>query len=130
MGCGYLTVDIEKVLELGGAIRPDFDCLSSVYAHIYIPNIRTTSEILDGSVKQYALLAINPQHGIMNLGNINPEMRRFEHYDEKMRDSALYEMDDRYVVNRIHIPSNQIDKIKTLEEVLGIQEIYTIRKVT
>ncbi len=126
---GYAPVDIEKVLELGDVIRPDFDCLSSVYAHISKPEIRSISEILGEPAQQYALLAIVPQHGIMNLGEIDPETRKFELYDSEMREYALYEIASNHVVNKIFVPSNQLDELKTLDEVLGIPGIDIIREM-
>ena len=67
-----IPTPIQKVLELQGAYRPDFNCLSSIYAHISNPVIREKGQEI-----QYAMLAIFPQHGIMHLGNINPETRMF-----------------------------------------------------
>ena len=119
----YIDVRIEKVLELEGALRPDFSP-SSVYAHISKPVER------DGQNVQYAILALFPQHGIMDLGDINPETRVFEYYDSKMRNSpALYKRAGNHVVNQVSVPSEQLVKLKTLDEVLGIGGISVKREL-
>lgn len=113
----YTPVQVQKVMKLEGANRPDSDDSSSVYAHISKP-VRK-----DGQNVQYAMLAIFPQNGIMDLGNINPETKMFEHYDPEMSIFALYTRADNNVVNKVSVPSEQLEKLPTLEEVLGIESI-------
>ena len=93
-----VPVQIEKVLELEGASRPDFNSSTSVYLHVSKPVKK------DGQEVQYAMLAIFPQHGIMHLGDINPETRFFEHYDPEMRNFALYKRAENHVVNQVSVP--------------------------
>jgi len=118
-----IPVKVEKVLELKGADRPDLNCPSSVYAHISTPVKK------DGQDIQYAMLAIFPQHGIMHLGNINPETKMFEHYDPNRHALALYTRAGNHVVNQVSVPTDQLEKLKTLEEVLSIEGISVKREL-
>ncbi len=120
-GKHLIHVEIEKVLELVGAYRPDFNCPASVYAHVSKPVKK------DGEDVQYAMLAIFPQHGIMHLGEINAETRMFGNYDPNWKDLALYTKSSNHVVNQVSVPSKQFDKLKTLDDVLGIPGISVKR---
>ena len=119
----YIPVEIQKVLELEGALRSDFMCATSVYAHISKPVKK------DGTDVQYALMAIFPQHGIMHLGDINRDTKFFEHYDPAMRDSALYERADNHVVRKVMVPTEQLNRLRTLDEVLAIEGISIKREL-
>ena len=111
-----IPVEIEKVLELGGNF-PSF------YAHISKPVKR------NGQNVQYAMLALFPTSGIMHLGEINPETRVFEHYDPEMRNFALYRRAPNHVVTQVNVPSEQLDRLKTLDEVLSIPSIFVKREL-
>lgn len=133
----HITVQIEKVLELVDTNR-DPNCPDSVSIHFSKPVKRPTSVYAhvskpvkrDGQDVQYVMLAISPQHGIMYLGEINPETRMFEHYDPEMRDPALYTRAGNHVVNQVSVSGEQLSKLKTLDEVLGIQGIFVRRRLT
>lgn len=119
----YVPVEIEKVLELKGAIRLDLNCPSSIYAHISKP-------VDDrGKKVQYAMLAIFPQHGIMQLGNINPETMIFEYLDPSRRTLALYDRANNHVVESVSVPSDQFKQLRKLEEVLSIPRISVKREL-
>ena len=123
----YIPVEIEKVLELEGAIRPDFNCPSSVYAHISkAGKVRLGAQVED---VQYALIAIFPQHGIMHLGDIDPETKRFRDYDPHMKEFALYTRAKNHVVEQVLVRSDQIERLKTLDEVLSIDGISVKREL-
>ena len=117
----YVPVKIQKVMELEGALRPDFNSRSSVYAHISDPVKRDDDDV------QYALLAIFPQHGVMRLGDINPETMMFEDYTPYR--PALYTRADNHVVNGVSVPAEQFDRLKTLDEVLAIEGISVKREL-
>ena len=121
----HIPVQVQKVLELEleGAYRPDFKCPSSVYAHISNPVKK------DGQDTQYAMLAIFPQHGIMHLGDINPKTKMFEDYDPDIGKFALYTRAGNHVVNRVSVPSEQLNRLKTLDEVLAINGISVKREL-
>jgi len=116
-----IPVEVEKVLELEGVIRPDFT--SSIYAHISKPIKDNDRDV------QYTLMAIFPQHGIMHLGSINPETRRFEHYDPDMINFALYTRADNHVVKTILVPLDQLDKLQVIDDVLKIEGISVKREL-
>lgn len=120
----HIPVEVKKVMELEGAYRPDFNCLSSVYAHISKP-VRK-----DGQDIQYAMLAIFPQHGVMDLGDINPNTRMFEFYDPRKINFAPYTRADNGVVNKVSVPLDSMEKLKTIDEVLGIEGISVKRELT
>ncbi|PIN94077.1 hypothetical protein COU54_00425 [Candidatus Pacearchaeota archaeon CG10_big_fil_rev_8_21_14_0_10_31_24] len=117
------SVEIQRVLELEGALSSDFKCATSVYAHISKP------EKKDGTDVQYALMAIFPQHRIMHLGDINRDTKFFEHYDSTMRDFALYERADNHVVRKVRVPIEQLNRLRTLDEVLAIEGISIKREL-
>ena len=118
----YIPIQVQRVLELKGAYA-DFNCPSSVYAHISNPVKK------DGLNVQYAMLAIFPQHGIMHLGDINPKTKMFEHYDTEMPTLALYKRASNHVVNQVSVHIEQIKRLKTLEEVLSINGISIKREL-
>ena len=113
----YKPFQIERVIKLEGAYRKDFNCKSSVYAYISKPVKR------DGQYVKYAMLVISPQHGVMCLGDINSETKMFEDYDPKILTLALYTRANNQVVNQVFVPSKQLKKLKTLDDVLAIKGI-------
>ncbi|MBU0466249.1 MAG: hypothetical protein KJ718_03080 [Nanoarchaeota archaeon] len=116
-----IPLEVQRVLELEGAFRLDFMCACSVYEHISKPVKK------DGQDVQYAMLAIFPQHGTRHLGEINSKTRMFEHYD--MNTLALYTRVGNHVVNKVSVPTEQLEKLKTLEEVLSIKGISAKREL-
>lgn len=118
-----IPVQVQKVLELEGVYEPQFNGEASVYAHISKPVKKNGQDV------QYAMLAISPQHGIMYLGNINPETKKFEYYDPKRHIFAWYARANNHVINQVSVPSEQLEKLKTLEEVLGIEGISVKREL-
>ena len=120
----YISIEIQKVLELEGAIRPDFNCPTSLYAHISKPVKRNRNEEV-----QYALIAIFPQHGIMELGEINPATRVFRGYDPRGIDLSFYERASNNVIKEIKVLGNQVRGLKTLDEVLAIEGISVKREL-
>tara|TARA_Y100000310_G_scaffold127479_1_gene126607 strand:+ start:2866 stop:3234 length:369 start_codon:yes stop_codon:yes gene_type:complete len=114
----HVNVGVEKVMELRGT--PNH---GSVYAHISKPINN------DGGKVQYAMIAYFPQHGVMHLGNINPETREFELYDPDMTQIAFYERAGNHVVAEVSVPVDQLDKVKTLEDVLEIEGIRVEREL-
>jgi hypothetical protein len=125
-----IPVQIQKVLELEGVYSMDRASPTSVYAHISKPVKRGAEDV------QYAMLAIFPRHGFMNLGEIDPETRVFEHYDpDGVRKfgigtpNALYVRAGNHVVNEVSVPHEQIDRLKTMDEVLGIDGIFVKREL-
>jgi hypothetical protein len=118
-----IPVKIEKVMELEGAIGPDFKYPPSVYAHISYPVNK------DGAEVRYALLAIFPQHGIMHLGEINPRTKSFDHYDRHLHTPALYQRACNHVVNEVYVPVEQLKKLKTIDDVLSIPWIKVKREL-
>ncbi len=123
MGIVYIPVEIRRVLELEGAFRPDFNCPVFIYAHISEPVKK------DGIDVQYALMAICPQHGMMDLGDINPKTRMFKTYDPQMINSSFYERVSNHVVKRVMILSDQLNKLRTLDDVLATKEISVKREL-
>lgn len=117
-------LDIQKVLELTGAIHPDYPCNTSVYAHVSYP-----ISLSDKKSQAYACLAIFPQHGIMNLGNIDPKTKRFEGFNGKQTQIATYTRARNHVIKRVSIPAEQREKLKTLDEVLAIEGITIKREL-
>ncbi len=118
-----IPVQIEKVLELTGAIRPYPKSPASVYAHISKPVQDKFKQV------QYAMMALLPQHGVMHLGNINPETMMFEHFDPDLRTPAMYKLADNQVVEQVSVHLNQMEPLKTLEEVLRIPGISIKREL-
>jgi len=119
----HIPIEIQKVLELKGACRPDFRCPSSIYAHVSNPVKKDKQDI------QYAMLAIFPEHGIMHLGDINPETKMFEYYDSNMRRFTFYTRAENNVINQVSVPSEQLNKLKTLDEILAIDGISIKREL-
>ncbi|MFA4960413.1 MAG: hypothetical protein WC548_02005 [Candidatus Pacearchaeota archaeon] len=117
----YVHVKIQKVLELEGAIRKDFNCRTSVCAHVSTPCEK------EGRDVQYVMMDLFPRNGIMYLGNINPETKIFECFD--MSKIALYERANNHVVKKVMVPISQFSKLKTLEEVLSIEGISVKREL-
>jgi len=118
-----IPVQVEKVLELEGAYRPDFNSRSSVYAHISVP------VKIDEKDVQIVMLDIYPRRGIMYLGDINPETKMFEFYDPEMHQFAVYTRADNNVVSQVAVPSEQFEKLKTIDEVLNIEGITVKREL-
>jgi len=118
-----IPIEIEKVLELKGAIRSYPKGPSSIYAHISKPIDDKGEKI------QYAMLAVFPQHGIMHLGNINSKTMMFENFDPNLRISAFYSRAENHVVSNIQVPSDQLEKLKKLEEVISIPGISVKREL-
>lgn len=117
----HIPVQIQKVMELKGAYRPDFNCPSSIYAHISKPVKR------DGEDVQYAMLDIFPEHGVMYLGGIDPKTKMFNFFDPS--NPALYTRAGNHIVNQVSVPIEQLKKLPTLEEVLGIEDISVKREL-
>ena len=119
----YIPVEIEKVLELKGALRPDFNCPTSIYAHVSRPVKK------EGRDVQYVLMAIFPQHGMMNLGTIKPNTQMFEKYSLEMGDFAFYERANNHVVKRVLVPTEQLNRLPILEDILRIPGISIKREL-
>ena len=110
-------------MELEGATRSDFSCPTSIYAHVSKP-VRD-----QGREVQYAILDIYPRSGIMNLGNINPETRVFEHFDPGQGIQAHYRRADNHVVCEVFVPVEQLRDLKTIDDVLSIPGITVKREL-
>jgi hypothetical protein len=65
----------------------------------------------------------------MHLGNINPETKMFEHYGPDMKYPTFYKRGSNHVINEIYVLPAQLDKLKTLNEVLGIDGISVKREL-
>ena len=119
----HIPVQIEKVMELEGVYGPNSNYSSSVYAHVSMPLKK------EGQSVQYVMIAIFPRHGTMPLGDINPVTKRFEHYDPDMNNLALYTRADNHVVTQVSIPVQQLERLKTLDDVLAIEGISIKREL-
>ena len=119
-----IAVDIEKVLELKGAIDPGTRGSMWVYAHISPP-----VDIGRGTA-QYALLAPAPEHGIAYLGEINPETREFRTYEAiGISKPTYYERAKNRVIRQMSVPVDQLENLKTKDEVLAIPGISVGREL-
>ncbi|MBI5332686.1 MAG: hypothetical protein HZB65_03875 [Candidatus Aenigmarchaeota archaeon] len=118
-------LEIENVLELHGA-RHYMDSRSDIilYAHVSKP-----MEYKDNFV-QYVMLAPGPQHGMIHLGEIDPETRCFRFFDKRMRIFGIYKRATNNVVNKVCVPHEQLEKLKTLNEILKINGIYVKREMS
>ena len=115
---GSVLVRIEKVLELDGAIRQDLDVVELVEAHISYPRGYKDS--------RYALLFMMPQGGSSNLREIDPETRLISNV---VGGPVAYFRAPNRVINEIYVLPDDIGKLRTMEEVLGIPGISVTREL-
>jgi hypothetical protein len=108
----YIPVRIQKVMQINTDSRIAGNQGHGIaYAHISEP-------IQDqGRNIQYALIAEFPRHGVMQLGNINPETGRFVPLSPT--DDAFYKRADNHVVREVSVPVEQLNELKTLDELLS-----------
>lgn len=118
-----IQLEVVKVLELIGAYSPDFNCPSSIYAHV-----SKLIKINDVGA-QYAMLAMFSHHGTMHLGDINPGTKMFEHYDFNINGAALYTRAPNHIVNVVSVPIEQVNRLKTLDKILNINGISIKREL-
>lgn len=124
----YIPIQIEKVLELEGALINLHDTLQKcqIYAHISKPLFSHK----ENSKVQYVMLARMPQHGAMHLGEISQDRPHiFEYFDPDLENSAEYGRADNNIINWINVPTDQLDNLKPLEEILKIPRISVKREL-
>lgn len=107
----YIPVRIQKVLQINTDPRMAGNWGPGIaYAHISQP-------VEDqGKMVQYALIAEFPQHGVMQLGNINPETGRFELLSPVY---VPYKRASNHVVQEVSVPARLLYELKTLDELLS-----------
>jgi hypothetical protein len=116
----YIPVRIQKVMQINTDPRIAGNQGHGIaYAHI--------SEPVQGKGRniQYALIAEFPRHGVMQLGNINPETGKFEPLSPN---EAFYKRAPNHVVREVSVPVEQLNELKTLEELLSIQKVRVDRE--
>lgn len=111
----YVTLSIEKVLELNGLI--DFNnenLLVMYYAYITEP----VSFLGEEKRREYALISLSTQNGLIYLGEIDVsrEKNGFKPFSEDF--SGFYERASNGVIDSISFPQLYIPKFKTLDEIL------------
>jgi len=109
-----LNVSIIEVLELEGALCSEGKDKIPVYAHV-------TKPVKNGS--SYAILTPMFNHGVMMLGGINPNSRRFNFYENVEEYYASYETASNDVINEIRATVDQLDRLKSIDDILGIEGI-------
>lgn len=119
-----VPVKIAKVLELEGAVDPTLKGNCWVYAHVSTPAMK------DGQPVQYALLARAPQHGLTQLGEINPQTREFNTYEPTPAGQTFYERAGNHVIREMDVPVTQLEKLPTLDDVLAIPGLKVRREFT
>ncbi len=112
-----VLIIIKRVLELEGLYDPNLRADTSAFAHTSAPV--DTPE----GLKQRVLLALFPQHGLADLGTINPETCEFKPFDPKYLNPAIYERSDNHVICSMNVPVDQVEKLPTLDQLLTIPGI-------
>ena len=107
----YIPVEVDRVIEMEGI---EFRGLKArCYVHVSAPAKD------HGTNKKYALIALFPQHGTMDLGDIDPKTREFSVYEEN--NPAFYERSANRVIKTVKVPIEQLPRFKTIEDILSIE---------
>ncbi|KHO46406.1 MAG: hypothetical protein QS98_C0003G0014 [archaeon GW2011_AR3] len=77
---------------------------------------------------QYALLTRQCNQDDILLGDINPHTRQFEEYDRRM--PARVKHDGNGNIIAMDVPEGQIQRLKTLDQLLGIGNIEIVQQIS